>query len=484
MLRALGLLETLVDGPAGLEHLGAAYELATEPAARAELAVAIAWTHVFTSSPGVAAAFAQEAAAALPGDLVDARQGLVALQRISGFMHGLDPARWQAGPEPVVQGDGDCARMLAATLAWEVACAGTDRDRAVELARFALRDDRLFVVDSGLFWVVAANARMIADDDLGDFWERARAQAHARGSLFTALSVNLWQGLWQWRRGELADAVACFEAMLEQEHMWGGSGTGRAYALAFLVGAHLDRGDLDAARAAAELGLAGEPGGEGGRLVRHAVARLRLAEGSWAEALTLLDAAADPALGGANPAWNRRRALRAAALAGLGRQQEAVDLQAEEVALLRRWGAPSFLGTGLRRLGDIVGGAGLEHLREAVAVLSTTTAELEKARAEYALGRSPDVPDHEAVPLLQAAVARARACGAQRVFADACAALQERGQAVDGACDLSTPVSVTVRRILDLAGTGLGVHEVAQRLFLTPGTVRAALEDAQVGAQP
>ena len=97
VLRALGLLETLVDGPAGLEHLGAAYELATEPAARAELAVAIAWTHVFTSSPGVAAAFAQEAAAALPGDLVDARQGLVALQRISGFMHGLDPARWQAG---------------------------------------------------------------------------------------------------------------------------------------------------------------------------------------------------------------------------------------------------------------------------------------------------------------------------------------------------------------------------------------------------
>ena len=117
VLCELGLLETLVDGPAGLEHLGAAYELATEPADRAELAVAIAWTHVFTSSPGVASAFAQDASAALPDDLVDARQGLVALQRISGFMHGLDPAGWQAGPEPVVQGDGDGARMLAATLA-------------------------------------------------------------------------------------------------------------------------------------------------------------------------------------------------------------------------------------------------------------------------------------------------------------------------------------------------------------------------------
>ena len=72
------------------------------------------------------------------------------------------------------------------------------------------------------------------------------------------------------------------------------------------------------------------------------------------------------------------------------------------MALLRRWGAPSFLGAGLRRLGELAGGAGLEHLREAVAVLRGTTAELEKARAEVALGRSPDVPDADAVPLLRA----------------------------------------------------------------------------------
>jgi DNA-binding SARP family transcriptional activator/tetratricopeptide (TPR) repeat protein len=489
VLRALGLLETLVDGPAGLDHLGAAYAEVTEPTARAELALTIAWTHVFTSSPGIASAFAREAAASLPGDLEDARQGLLALQRISGFIHGLDPAVWQAGAEPVVRGDGNGARMLAATLSWEVTCAGTDRDRAVELARCALHGDRLLAVDSGLFWVVAANAHMIADDDLGDFWERARAQAHARGSLFTALSVNLWQGLAQWRRGELAEAVACFEAMLEQERMWGGSGTGRDYAHAFLVGAHLDRGDLAAARETAAVALAGSPSGEGARLLRHAVARLRLAEGAWAGALALLDPVADPS-GPANPAWNSRRALRAAALAGLGRREEALELQAEEVGLLRRWGAPSFLGAGLRRLGELAGPAGAENLREAVAVLSGTTAELEQARAELALGRSSDVPDEEAVSMLHAAVARARRCGAQRVFADACAALHDRGQDVDDeTCDDPEPVSLTVRRILDLAGAGLGVHEVAQRLFLTPGTVRAALaghdhsSPAQVGRE-
>ncbi|HYJ74184.1 MAG TPA: BTAD domain-containing putative transcriptional regulator [Kineosporiaceae bacterium] len=487
VLRALGLLETLVDGPAGLEHLGAAYDLVTDPAARAELALPIAWTHVFTSSPGVASAFAQEAAASLPADLTDARQGLLALQRISGFMQGVDPALWRAGPDPIVQGEGDGARMLAATLAWEVACAGADRGRAVELARFALREDRLLAVDSGLFWVVAANARMLADDDLGDFWERARAQAHARGSLFTALSVNLWQGLWQWRRGELAEAVACFEAMLEQDRMWGGSGTGRDYALSFLVAAHVDSGDLAAARSVAEDALAGASGGEGRRLVRHAVARLRLAEGRWSDALTLLDGSGDPALGGVNPAWNTRLGLRAAALAGLGRRDEALALQEDELVLLRRWGAPSFLGAGLRRLGELAGAAGLEHLREAMDVLSTTTAELERARAELALGRSADVADREALPLLRAAAERARRCGAQRVFAEACTALQDRGEVVeDSACDVDPPVSSTVRRILELAGAGLGVHEVAQKLFLTPGTVRAALEhdrssSAQVG---
>ena len=34
-------------------------------------------------------------------------------------MHGLDPAVWQAGAEPVVRGDGYGARMLSAALSWE-----------------------------------------------------------------------------------------------------------------------------------------------------------------------------------------------------------------------------------------------------------------------------------------------------------------------------------------------------------------------------
>jgi hypothetical protein len=37
---------------------------------------------------------------------------------------------------------------------------------------------------------------------------------------------------------------------------------------------------------------------------------------------------------------------------------------------------------------------------------------------------------------------------------------------------------VTERRILELSGAGLGIREVAQQLFLTPGMVRSVLERA------
>jgi tetratricopeptide (TPR) repeat protein len=355
----LGLVESLLDGPASVEHLGAAYAELTDPARLGEIAITIARTHVFTSPPGVAPAFARDAAAALPDDLVDPRQGLLALQRISAYMQAVDPAEWRAGPQPEVVGRGNGARMLAATLSWEAVCDGVDRARAVELARFALEGDRLWQVDNGLLWVVAALSRMTADDDLGDFWGRARAEAHARGSLFAAMSVSLWEGYAQWRRGELAEAVASFEAALEQDRMWGGSGVGTTFTQAFLVGVHLDRGDLGAARGVADAALAAPLVGDGGRLLGQAAVRLQVAEGRHAEALAALDSVVDP-VQVPNPVWNPVRSLRALALAGVGRTPEAIALASEEVELLRRWGAPTYLGAGLRLLGELSGGAGLE----------------------------------------------------------------------------------------------------------------------------
>ena len=81
-------------------HLRDAYETTMDPARRAEVATMLARTLVFAGGPGEATAFARSAAAALPADLDDARQGLLALERIGGYMHGLPEQEWQRRRRP------------------------------------------------------------------------------------------------------------------------------------------------------------------------------------------------------------------------------------------------------------------------------------------------------------------------------------------------------------------------------------------------
>lgn len=477
LLLELGMAEAPLDGPASTEHLLQAYEAHDDPRVRADIAVAIARTHVFASPPGVATAFARAAAGVLPQGLTDHRQALKALERVSAFMHGLPAEQWRAEQAPDPSGEGYGARMLAAVRALEATLDGTDRTRVVALGRFAADGDRLFAVDDGLFWVVAAIVRMLADDDLGDFWSRARAIGHARGSLFTVLSTSLWEGFWQWRRGELHEALACLRAALDQNRMWGGPGIAEPYIHAYEVACHLDRGDVAAARRTADAGLAACVPGDGARLLQQAVARLLVAEERYAEALATVEAVPVPVVI-ANPAWDPWRGIRAAALHGLGRTGEALALAEEEVQLLKTWGAPSFLGAGLRLLGELRGAAGVDDLREAVGVLSRTDAAVELARARCVLGSSPRVAAEEAVPLLLAASEVAQARGALGIRDRARAELLRRGRPVDPRCEQVRPLSTTERQILDLHAAGMDVREIAQRLFVTPGTVHAVLDGA------
>ena len=483
VLIELGLVETLVDGPASAAHLTEAYDLVEDPHERARIAMLVVRTHVFASPPGMATAFALDAERVLPEGLSDDRQGLVALRRMSGYMHWLPAEAYRSGPTPEVMGEGDGARMLAATLCYERLRDGEDRAGAVELARFALEGDRLLDVDNGLLWIVAANVLLLADADLADFWDRALARAHATGGLFSVLSVNLWRGFAQWRQGQLDDALQSLADATEQQDMWGVSGVTATYAAGFTIGVQVDQGDLDGATSSADAARALPWVGEGGRLLAESVARLRLEQGRCADALQELTGLAEGA-GITNPAWAPWRGLKARALAGLGQVDEAIVLAEEEVALLRRWGAATSLGPALRNLGELRGSAGIADLREAVELLSGTTATLECARARIALGRSAGVDDTEAAALLRSALVSARGCGARTVARDAVEALVLRGHRPDDiAHDAQPRLSTRERRVLDLAASGLDVNEIAQRLFLTPGTVRALLESAG-GASP
>ncbi|MCU1595865.1 MAG: Tetratricopeptide 4 [Frankiales bacterium] len=468
VLLELGLLETHVDGPAGAEHLEQAYPFIDDPAVRGEVALGIARNHIFASPRGVASAFARTARLSLPEELVDVRQGLLALERVAAGMHGLNQDEWLVG-SPEVVGHRHGAKMLAAELSWEETLRGEDRARAIALARRATEDDRLFAVDNGLLWVVAANTRMVADDELGDFWQRGQAVAHRQGSLFAALAINLWRGFHVWRLGDLPEAFALMTAAGEQQLMWQQHrGVGTAYADGLRTMVMLERGDVAAAREVLGPALAEPFMGEGQRLVEDAHVAVLVAEQRYAEALAAFEAIVD-ANHIANPAWRPWRSLKASALVGLGRYDEADALVAEELVLARRWGAPFALGRALRVLGELRQDTAL--LRESLAVLEPTPFRVELARSQCSVGRATG--DEQ---LLRAALVGAHGCGALGLRDEVLRALHDCGSDAELPWDDVPVLTTTQRRILDLTSTGLDVRAVAQQLFLTPGTVQATLE--------
>lgn len=477
VLVELGRLESMVDGVAAVEHLTEAYTNLTDPAARAELAMVIARTQAFVGRRGAATGFAAAATEAVPAGYDDERQGLQSLVRITGYIHALPPESYRSPVDPPITGTGNGARMLAAVRALELMIAGDDRARAVDLARFALADDRLLDDDHMLLWVPAVHVLLIGDTSVDELWRHARSHARVAGSLFAMLAVNTWQGYEQWRRGRLDDAGQSLGDAMQQMPVWGRLAIGGSYVAAFTAGVHLDRGDVEAAERVIRDTRTLVAVGDGARVIRLVTAQLRLAQGRPEAALAAL---ADDVghFDIVNPAWDNWRDPAARAHAALGRLDQARSIADEHVELLRRWGAPSWLGEGLVLAGELRGADGLPLLREAVATLEPTGSILALARARLALGCRSEVPDAEAVPLLRNAAAAARGGGARPVHDRAVAALADRGESI--AADDRGAIRMTTRErhVLDLTAGGLDVHQVAQRLFLTPGTVHETLISA------
>ncbi|MDQ1649464.1 MAG: hypothetical protein QOG60_1521, partial [Frankiaceae bacterium] len=482
LLLELARAEVSVDGPAALTHLREAYATLQDPGRRAFAALALARTMVFVAPRGEAAAFARDARASLPDELVDERQGLLALCRISVHMHGLDADAWglaAAGhPVPEIVGDGPGARMLAAQLAWEY-LSMVESDEAVRLARWALDGGVLYAVDNGLLWVVATMVQDLADGDVMPLWDEAIALAHARGSLFSVLSVSLWRGYSLFRRGDLPEAEVSLGVAVDQLKMWQAPGTGAAYAESQQLQALLEMDRLAEARA--RFGTVGPamPGSDGERLLLEAEAEILLAEGRPAQAVPLLQRAGTLLPQMCNPAWRRGPALLADAYAAMGRTENALALLDGQLELARRWGAPGTVGPLLRRHGALLllrdEEAGLAELTEAERLLASGGLRVEHGKALLALGAAllaRPVERALAVGLLLQAVEVAEGTSAARLRRGATEALAEAGVAVPalrraGLAGLST----TRRRIALLAADGVSLREIAESLYLTPRAV-------------
>ncbi|MGS0685601.1 BTAD domain-containing putative transcriptional regulator [Nakamurella sp. GG22] len=471
----LGRVETMTDVPAALEHLTAAYRRLTDVRDRADAAVMLGRVEIFAGARGHAKDTADSIIDELGPEHDDERQWLLAMSRISKHMHSLGPP---ADEQPAVVGTGPGARSLATTLSWEVTLAGVDRQRAIDLARFALDGPVLDDVDQGFMGVIARNVLQIAEAEPAGQWDDALAKAYRRGSLFAVLGAQVWGGYWHWTVGDLDEALQWLRNCTEQNDLWGAHQIGQTYTDAFMIEVLADRGDLASAQALLDRNPAyWNLISEGHALLLSARARVLTEQGRLDEARRVIDRVRELSDGLENPAWRSWQSPLAIVLAASGDVRQARELLDVDLAFARRWGTARGVGRVLRLRGSLPGGD-VEDLRSAVAVLAQRPARLELAKAQAALGMrlsaAGSAVSREAADALQASFVLAAQCSA--------AGLRRRVEDQLGRLGLPVPpvprrtaLTTTERRMVEMSLDGAFDQEIAQALFITPPTVRQTL---------
>jgi tetratricopeptide (TPR) repeat protein len=321
----------------------------------------------------------------------------------------------------VSEAGGDETRdpALLALMAAEGAAAGRSCVDAVELARRALSDERIFHDESFGFLAHAVTALTWADElDLAESaLNRSIDAARGWGSSLLVMAALCLRADVALRRGRLLAAEADARAALGL--LEAGASPATPCAIALLADALLEGAGAVAACAALEAvgDDAAIPQLRRASALLATRGRVRIATGRHAEGVAdLRECGRRLAAGGSdNPAVIAWRSAAAPALAALGRLDEARRLADEEVALARRFGASRALGVALRAAALVEGGAdGVDLLRVAVDVLDRAGAELELARALTDLGAAVRRAGarHDARELLRRGLEAAESAGA------------------------------------------------------------------------
>lgn len=376
-------------------------------------------------------------------------------------------------------------RLVLASLAFERAKASESEREAVRHIERALAGGGLFNqqldVVGPFYALVIALLPTDALDLARGCLEQALTEARARGSIPALAFLTVHRGWFYLRGGAIAQAEADARTALEllKAH---DIRLGSSFALALLLETLIEKGQLATAdEALRDSGLGEEiPPGLANNHLLEARGLLRLARNDADAALRdLTEFGRRDESGAANPLASRWRCHACATLRAGGDEVGAHRMAVEDLERAKRWGAASDIGMALRTLAlTEEGQAAIDRLNEAVEVLRESPAHLEHARALIDLGAAQRRANRraEARTALDQGLKLARTCGATALAERAAVELRAAcGPSSDPTGSGVQQLTVSERRVAELAAQGRSNPQIAQTLFVTRKTVETHL---------
>lgn len=491
LLRRLGSAEVSVRDPAAIGHLQEAAELAQDP--ELALDIMLELIEVFgiaglweQAEAAIAATAARFEGKGLPGELD--------FEAYRASMRGYNPATADVlGADlprllSLVEGRLDPPSRL---LRWVLAALGATRDRpaAEILALVGPPDQEWNSATKGRESSLVSNAilAMVLVDSFDDGEQIAAAlldDSRRRGSLLgTILGVGFVAAM-ETRRGRLDLAETSLNTAIDLVRTNELSLMAMTTILHFCLDTIVERRGLEPVAALVETLELPPPFGEtsSGAMVADVRAALRLSRGERAQAIADLEKVERifvPMQAGPRfSSWRSRLAL---AIADED-PDRARTLAEEEHRLAVAIESRRTEAVALRTLGVLNGGeAGIESLRESVAILRDSAAQLDLARSLAELGAALRRANQrsEAREHLREASDLAQRCGAERLEARIqeemrVAGAKPRRRAISGIDALTA----SEQRVAAAAAGGASNREIAQELFVSLRTVEMHLTNA------
>ncbi|MGH2959660.1 MAG: helix-turn-helix transcriptional regulator [Solirubrobacterales bacterium] len=486
LLRDLGIAEALTNKDDAADHLIEAWNLLDDPVQRGYIAVILLRLLSLAQRNEEGVALANRTLQQLGPEHEALRErienGLVSISVMDPDVRPFETIKELLDEAPD-HGKSVEARMYDGAICYGKMLRNDPAEECVEIAMRALSDDSLYTFDNAGFpWVGVVVTLAVADDPRAlEVCDKSLAVAGQGGAVYVPAVARGFKGWALMLRGDLQGAFEVLELAKADVELFD-LRLGYTQIAAMLTLACVERGDLE--RGERELAF-GEPHVTPGtqRIIwLGAKLHLLVEQGKNEEALAVCELIENAGMDEMieNPSWLSWRSLKAEALDGLDRTDEALVLATAEVEAARKWGTPKALGRSLRILGQLKRRKGLPEIEESVAILKDSAAILEYGWSLAALGTAlrherKGVEAREPLGEALEIAARAGAIGLERHVKDEIAATGAAPRVTDfqGMAAL-TP---SEKRVAGLAVEGMTNREIAQSLFVTPKTIEVHLSN-------